>query len=278
MAAKSAFCLIAALLASAAPAIAQTSARTASTDLTLNAAGYYEAPAANVLVFSNWYDGLFADSKISGVEIIQQGERIATNGDVRLSSTPGQWDAIGRLVDRKIDAATGAIIVTLEYPDYKWRYRVRSEKRGGAVAVSVILDQPVPAALAGKAGFNLEFLPRRLFPPQLHGGRSERRVPGLSGRRDDPDAAAQRRERARGRPRRRTDRDRQGQPLRARARGSGTPRDDPLDRRNAVVRRSQPGAEWLVRAPLAAPGRGAPAPCSNGRSSPTAYRAGSARR
>ncbi|KQN03213.1 glycoside hydrolase [Sphingomonas sp. Leaf230] len=163
MAAKSAFCLIATLLASAAPAIAQTSPRAASTDLTLNATGYYEAPAANVLVFSNWYDGLFADSKISGVEIIQQGERIATNGDVRLSSTPGQWDAIGRLVDRKIDAATGAITVTLEYPDYNWRYRVRSEKRGGAVAVSVILDQPVPAALAGKAGFNLEFLPAAYF-------------------------------------------------------------------------------------------------------------------
>ncbi|MES3084605.1 glycoside hydrolase family 9 protein [Sphingomonas faeni] len=163
MAAKSAFCLIATLLASAAPAIAQTSPRAPSTDLTLNAAGYYEAPAANVLVFPNWYDGLFADSKISGVEIIQQGERIATNGDVRLSSTPGQWDAIGRLVDRKIDAATGAITVTLEYPDYKWRYRVRSEKRGGAVAVSVILDQPVPAALAGKAGFNLEFLPAAYF-------------------------------------------------------------------------------------------------------------------
>ncbi len=160
--AKSAFGAIAAMLASASPTMAQTNART-SADLTLNAAGYYEAPAANVLVFSNWYDGLFADSKISGVEIIQQGERIATNGDVRLSSTPGQWDAIGRLVDRKVDAATGAITVTLEYPDYQWRYQVRSEKRGGAVAVSVMLDQPVPAALAGKAGFNLEFLPAAYF-------------------------------------------------------------------------------------------------------------------
>jgi hypothetical protein len=163
MAAKSAICLIASLLASAAPSAAQTAASKATSDLTLNAAGYYEAPAANVLVFSNWYDGLFADSKISGVEIIQQGARIATNGDVRLSSTPGQWDAIGRLVDRKVDAATGAITVTLEYPDYNWTYRVRSEKRGGAVAVSILLDTPVPAALAGKAGFNMEFLPAAYF-------------------------------------------------------------------------------------------------------------------
>ncbi|PZO75868.1 MAG: glycoside hydrolase [Sphingomonas taxi] len=163
MAARPVFCVLATLLATVSPVIAQTKPASKAPELTLNAAGYYEAPAANVLVFSNWYDGLFADSKISGVEIVQQGERIATNGDVRLSATPGQWDAIGRLVDRKVDAATGAITVTLEYPDYKWQYRVRSEKRGGAVAVSVILDQPVPAALAGKAGFNLEFLPTAYF-------------------------------------------------------------------------------------------------------------------
>ena len=29
----------------------------------LDEAGYFEAPAVNVLVFSNWYDGLFADAK-----------------------------------------------------------------------------------------------------------------------------------------------------------------------------------------------------------------------
>lgn len=56
-------------------------------NLHLNQAGYFEDRGVNVLVFSNWYDGLFADSKISGVEIVQQGERTATNGDVRLSAT-----------------------------------------------------------------------------------------------------------------------------------------------------------------------------------------------
>ncbi len=162
MAVKIACGMMAILLTGASVAGAQTAPR-ATPAMTLGAAGYYEVPAANVLVFSNWYDGLFADSKISGVEIIQQGTRIATNGDVRLSSTPGQWDAIGRLVDRKVDAATGTITVTLEYPDYNWRYRIRSERRGGAVAVAVILDAPVPAALAGKAGFNLEFLPTAYF-------------------------------------------------------------------------------------------------------------------
>lgn len=60
--------VMAALLATAAPALAQTSSgrAAAAPELTLNAQGYYEAPAANVLVFSNWYDGLFADSKCVG--------------------------------------------------------------------------------------------------------------------------------------------------------------------------------------------------------------------
>ncbi|WP_254062741.1 glycoside hydrolase family 9 protein [Caulobacter sp. S45] len=131
--------------------------------LKLGAAGYYEAPGVNVLVFSNWYDGLFADAKISGVELIQQGERTATNGDVRLSATPGQWDPIGRLVSRTVDTRTGVIQATLEYPDYGFRYIIRATPRGSAVVLSVELPQPVPAALVGKAGFNLEFLPAAYF-------------------------------------------------------------------------------------------------------------------
>ena len=125
--------------------------------------GYFEAPAVNVLVFSNWYDGLFADAKHSGVELVQQGERIATNGDVRLSATPGQWDPIGRLVSRTVDEATGAIEVLLEYPEHAFRYRIRANSEGGAVKLTVVLDEPLPPALAGRAGFNLEFLPSAYF-------------------------------------------------------------------------------------------------------------------
>lgn len=117
------------------------------------------APATEVLVFSNWYDGLFADSKISGVEIIQRDRRIATNGDVRLAATPGQWDAIGQMVARRTDPATGAIEVDLAYRDLDFRYTVRAEPAPGGVRIRVQLDAPLPAALEGRAGFNLEFLP-----------------------------------------------------------------------------------------------------------------------
>ena len=147
-----AFCLSAALAAPVAAA-----------DLDLNESGYYEAPGVNWLMFSNWYDGLFADSKISGIELIQQGVRTATNGDVRLSATPGQWDPIGRLVERKVDEATGAVEAVLEYPEHDFRYVIRTEPRGDALLLSVNLDAPLPSALAGMAGLNLEFLPAAYF-------------------------------------------------------------------------------------------------------------------
>ncbi len=148
--------ICACLLAGAAlPAAAQ--------EMRLGDAGYFEADGVNLLVFSNWYDGLFADSKISGVEIIQQGERIATNGDVRLSATPGQWDPIGRMSVRSVNPETGALEAALEYPEHQFRYRIIAEPRGASVVLAVVLDAPLPAALAGKAGLNLEFLPSAYF-------------------------------------------------------------------------------------------------------------------
>ncbi|MGP1615343.1 MAG: hypothetical protein ACTS5Y_09860, partial [Pollutimonas bauzanensis] len=97
------------LLAVGLSILAAGSASAQQEPLTLGDKGYFENSGVDVLVFSNWYDGLFADSKISGVEIIQHDKRIATNGDVRLSPTPGQWDPIGRMVKREVDPATGAI-------------------------------------------------------------------------------------------------------------------------------------------------------------------------
>ena len=156
-------CGAALLMAAAAPmAQAQDGAGDAA-GLELTEAEYFAADGAQVLVFSNWYDGLFADSKISGVEIIQRGERIATNGDVRLSATPGQWDPIGQLVDRQVDPATGTVSVTLAHAEYGFTYRVEAQRAGDGIRLAVVLDQPLPAALAGKAGFNLEFLPSSYF-------------------------------------------------------------------------------------------------------------------
>ena len=131
--------------------------------LVLNEKEYFETRGLNVLVFSNWYNGLFSDSKISGVELIHHGVRTATNGDVRLNSTPEQWDPIPTFVDRKVDKEKGTITASLKYPSFNFNYRVVVSTIGNEVRISVETDQPLPAALEGKAGFNLEFIPSAYF-------------------------------------------------------------------------------------------------------------------
>ena len=130
-------------------------------ELRLNEREYFEAPGLNVLVFSNGYSGLFSDSKLSGVELIHHGVRTATNGDVRLSSTPEQWDPIPEFSERRIEG--GRIVASLSYPQHEFAYRIGAEPRDGGVLVSVHLDAPLPPALAGLAGLNLEFLPSSYF-------------------------------------------------------------------------------------------------------------------
>jgi endoglucanase len=159
--------------------------------LKLNELGYFESRGLNVLVFSNWYNDLFSDSKMSGIEIIHHGVRTATNGDVRLNPTPEQWDPIPQFVERKVDKTARVIEAFLRYPAYDFGYSIRAETHGGGITISVILEKPIPQALEGRAGFNLEFLPSAYFKkayliegksgffPLYPGGPMERKHSGL---------------------------------------------------------------------------------------------------
>jgi len=129
------------------------------TDLALHERGYLASPGVNVLVYNNAYDGNFSDSKIAGIELIHHDVRTATNGDVRLSPTPEQWDPVPVLRERRVDPATGVIEAELEYPDLGFNYTLRALPDGPGVRVQVLLAKPLPGELEGKAGFNLEFLP-----------------------------------------------------------------------------------------------------------------------
>ncbi|NVK56567.1 MAG: glycoside hydrolase family 9 protein [Alteromonadaceae bacterium] len=140
-------------------AIAVTSTATLATTPTLNKKEYFSQPSLDVVVFSNWYNGLFGDSKISGVELIHFGERTATNGDVRLSATPEQWDPIPTFVERKVDEKSGIISATLSYPDFGFTYTISAKPINNGVEITLTSEQPLPAELEGKAGFNMEFLP-----------------------------------------------------------------------------------------------------------------------
>ncbi|MCG6958921.1 glycoside hydrolase family 9 protein [bacterium BMS3Abin03] len=131
-------------------------------NLSLNDSSYFEKPGLNILVFSNFY-GIFGDEKHSGVEIIQHGVRTATNGDVRLSPTPEQWDPIPQLEERKVDKEKNFIETYLTYPDYNFKYMIRTEANNDGIKISVNLSDPLPKELIGKAGLNLEFLPAAYF-------------------------------------------------------------------------------------------------------------------
>ena len=132
-------------------------------DLTLNDLGYFERQGVNVLVFSNPFSGGFNDEKNSGIEIIHHGVRTVQGGAVRLNVTPEQWDLVPTMTSRVVDTLAQRIEVGMRFDWYDFDSRVVVEPKGKAVEISVYLDKPVPEALAGEAGFNLEFLPSQYW-------------------------------------------------------------------------------------------------------------------
>lgn len=139
-------------------------------ELRLNDLQYFEARGVNVLVFSNWYNGMFDDSKISGIELIHHGVRTVTNGDVRLHATPEQWDAIPEFVKRTVDAEKGVVEAQLRYPDYGFDYSIKAHAQGGSLRITVNLPEALPEELEGRAGLNLEFLPAAYFGKSFMAG------------------------------------------------------------------------------------------------------------
>src|SRR5580704_14748293 len=70
-------------------------------DLHLNDLDYFETQGLSVLAYQNSFHPVFRDQKLGGIEIILHGERIATDGEVRLEPTPEQWDPVPTLASRK---------------------------------------------------------------------------------------------------------------------------------------------------------------------------------
>ena len=132
-------------------------------DLKLNDKQYFETQGVNVLVFSNTFNGGFNDEKNSGIEIIHHGVRTVQGGAVRLNKTPEQWDLVPASPLRVVDSINNSISVTMRYADYDFDSRVVVTAKGKAVEIAIYLDKPVPEFLAGKAGFNLEFLPSQYW-------------------------------------------------------------------------------------------------------------------
>ena len=131
--------------------------------LHLNNLDYFQMQGLSVLAYQNTFHPVFRDQKLGGIEIIQHGERIATDGEVRLEPTPEQWDPVPTFKERKHGAQPDQLLAFSGYPDRSLSYRLEITAEGAGFRVAVDLDQPLPADLVGKAGFNLDFLPTAYF-------------------------------------------------------------------------------------------------------------------
>ena len=56
--------------------------------------GYLDTQGFSVILYQSTFHPIFVDQKNTAMEMILHGQRIATNGDVRLVPTPEQWDRL----------------------------------------------------------------------------------------------------------------------------------------------------------------------------------------
>lgn len=152
------------LLSSAVVAMAQ--------HFSLSDKGYFRNEGVDVMAF----DDIYPEGHQGGVCLIMHGNRIATNGDLRLEPTPGQWQPVPKQLGRTVEgqAITASLCFPdssrhmtgfnpMIYPDLQMRYNVRVEPKGDGILVTVDLDEALPQAFVGKVGFNLELFPGLLF-------------------------------------------------------------------------------------------------------------------
>ncbi len=148
----------------------------ASDELSLNDLEYLHMPGLDVMLAHDYYP----EGHQGGVSIILNGQRVATNGDLRLERAPGQWSPVpAKIGERVADPQTGAISCQfqypdearnrkgfnpIEYPDLAFTYRLSVQPDGGAsFLVTVDLDQPLPPEWDGKVSFMLELFPGAFF-------------------------------------------------------------------------------------------------------------------
>ena len=150
----------------------------------LGASGYFQNKGVEVMAF----DDIYPEGHQGGVSLIMHGNRVATNGDIRLEPTPGQWQPVPKQNRRDADINANSITAHLTfpdstrhltgfnpmiYPDFMYHYKVTVRGEGSAVVVTVDLDRPVPEKFLGKVGFNLELFPGTLFgKPWIMDGQS----------------------------------------------------------------------------------------------------------
>jgi endoglucanase len=140
----------------------------------LNKLEYFEKEGVNVMVFQD----IYPEGHQGGVSIIQNGVRVATDGDLLLDPVPGQWQPIPKPGQRVVDVSKNEIRMSLtfpdssrnrkgfnpiNYPDLNFNYKITVKPEGESMRIIVDLDRPLPKQWIGKVGFVIELYPAILF-------------------------------------------------------------------------------------------------------------------
>lgn len=146
----------------------------AGTQLQLNEKEYFSTQGLNIFAFT----ALYPEGHQGGIDIIQHGNRVATNGNLFLQPTPGQFQPVPKLVKKDVIKDEGKITATLQYPDssrmtpnfnpmiypdLKLVYDINIIALDKGFKIVVDLKEPLPDEWVGKVGFNLELFPGDLF-------------------------------------------------------------------------------------------------------------------
>src|SRR5258708_34257782 len=117
---------------------------------------YLDTQGFSVFLYDSTYHPVFVDQKNTAMEMILHGQRIATNGDVRLMPTPEQWDLVATLKGRHADKANDRLIADLSFPTFDFSYTLEVAAEPGGEKVSINLDKPLPQKPEERAGLKLD--------------------------------------------------------------------------------------------------------------------------
>src|SRR5215470_10983438 len=96
---------------------------------------YLDTQGFSVFLYDSTYHPIFVDQKNTAMEMILHGQRIATNGDVRLMPTPEQWDLVATLKDRHADRTNNRLTADLAFPTFDLNYTLEVTAEPGGVKV-----------------------------------------------------------------------------------------------------------------------------------------------
>ena len=112
--------------------------------MTVTDKNYLDTLGFSVFLYDSTYHPVFVDQKNTAMEVTLHGQRIATNGDVRLMPTPEQWDLVATLKGRQADKANNRLTANLAFPTFDFSYTLEVAAEPGGVKVSINLHKPLP--------------------------------------------------------------------------------------------------------------------------------------